>query len=831
MIRRILVLALAVATVGFAYGCSSDSTGGTGVPPGSGGPGTPGVDNGTGFQGQDIPTTPGVDPGTVGRTDGTGTPHTDYTDTGEGTGTPGVDTGVCNPNCVGRQCGPDGCGGQCGFCTPGNTCTPTGQCDAVQAGEPFGSGCTIPAECAPLEPTDFSNQQAVITFLDCLDKQCQGGSCNAFFGMPLCTRTCVLGAESDKVNNTTGEAVPDGVEDSNSPAPLCAGAAEGPYGTSFKCVRLTNPNLGQQDYSMCLPGTDFKACTADAECPTGEACQIQSVMGATGTYCMTKVKDGKPVGELCESNPHNPSMFYNKEEAHCESGLCFINAIGCSAMCQSDADCGPWNCRKDMQLGETLFLDVCFPDTCVLDADCGEGTFCRTFVGGGTCGEDGKCTEKTELACESEADCTYWEHLCLTAPADTVGVGEACDPDPSDNIPGNTCENPIWCISGQCSTHCGSDAECAADKQMCGTFEIPIDLDQDDDYTIADAYLALGICQPVPPGSTECTKDADCEAGKGCRSIELPKAGGGYEVKSYCAPGASDAATGVHGDICGGTSGVECINGNCLQLFQNPATGEPLGVCLATCTAAADCPQDAMIAGQQQSKAICRSLLMGWNGTADPRDNLYLSVCLPDSMESSHTACGSEVKGVATPSLCTEEKEICLGLAIAGNPDDESKIEFLCLDVSDPQTGAMPDKAVGQACDPSAGDCSTGLCLGDPGKAVCSTYCNPAEEGGCTAVPDSSCKKMVMVPRIDPDKEAFAFVCQKDNLTCQGCGSTQMDCGEGFSCADIATGEGLPDFRCVPACTADGECGGGTCKDTEDQFGVAGKGCMPTTCQ
>jgi hypothetical protein len=826
MIRRILVLALAVATVGFAYGCSSDSSGG--LPPVGPG-GTPGTDNGTGgFTGQDIPGAPGADPGAVGRTD-TNTPGmNDNKDTG------GVNPGHdgCSPNCVGRQCGPDGCGGQCGFCTPGNTCTPTGQCEAVQAGEPFGSACTIPAECAPLEPTDFSNQQAVITFLDCLNKQCSGGDCNAFFGMPMCTRTCVLGAESDKVNNTTGAAMPDGVEDSNSPAPLCTGAADGPYGVSFKCVRLTNPNLGQQDYSMCLPGTDFKACNNDTECPTGEACQIQSVMGDTGTFCMTKVKGGKGIGELCQSNPHNPDMFYNTEEAFCESGLCFINGIGCGSMCQSDADCGAWQCKKNMQLGETLFLDVCFPQICEIDVDCTDtSNFCRTFVGGGTCGEDGKCTDKPELACDSEADCTYWENLCLKRPADTVGVGEACDPDPSDNIPGNTCDNPIWCMRGQCSTHCNADSDCATDKQMCGVIEIPIDIDGDDDYTIADAFLPLGVCQPVPPGSPECTKETDCEAGKGCVAIELEKAGGGYEIKSFCAPGASDAATGVHGDICGGTSGVECINGNCLQLFSNQATGEPIGVCLATCTAAADCPQDAMIAGEQQAKGVCRSLQLGFNGTADPRDDLFLAVCLPDSMESSHTPCGSDIKGVATPSACTEEKEVCLGLAIAGNPDEEAKVEFLCLDVSDAQTGEMPAKKVGESCDPTAGDCSTGLCLGDPGKAVCSTYCSPSQEGACAAVPDSACKKMVMFSRVDPDKEAFAFVCQKTNLTCQGCASSRTDCGDGFTCADIATGEGLPDFRCVQSCTADGECGNGTCKDTADQYGVGGKGCMPTTCQ
>jgi hypothetical protein len=40
-------------------------------------------------------------------------------------------TGGCTPNCVGKQCGSDGCGGSCGSCTSPATCNTAGQC-AVQ---------------------------------------------------------------------------------------------------------------------------------------------------------------------------------------------------------------------------------------------------------------------------------------------------------------------------------------------------------------------------------------------------------------------------------------------------------------------------------------------------------------------------------------------------------------------------------------------------------------------------------------------------------------------------------------------------------------------------
>ena len=38
-------------------------------------------------------------------------------------------TDVCIPKCTGKACGPDGCGGVCGTCTPGNSCSPTFQCE------------------------------------------------------------------------------------------------------------------------------------------------------------------------------------------------------------------------------------------------------------------------------------------------------------------------------------------------------------------------------------------------------------------------------------------------------------------------------------------------------------------------------------------------------------------------------------------------------------------------------------------------------------------------------------------------------------------------------
>ncbi|MFZ5894841.1 MAG: cellulase family glycosylhydrolase [Myxococcota bacterium] len=37
--------------------------------------------------------------------------------------------GVCQPNCSGKSCGPDGCGGECGTCSGQDFCTAAGQCE------------------------------------------------------------------------------------------------------------------------------------------------------------------------------------------------------------------------------------------------------------------------------------------------------------------------------------------------------------------------------------------------------------------------------------------------------------------------------------------------------------------------------------------------------------------------------------------------------------------------------------------------------------------------------------------------------------------------------
>lgn len=51
------------------------------------------------------------------------------------------DCATCTPACNGRQCGDNGCGGECGTCEFGESCTASGQCEAICVPDCTGKQC------------------------------------------------------------------------------------------------------------------------------------------------------------------------------------------------------------------------------------------------------------------------------------------------------------------------------------------------------------------------------------------------------------------------------------------------------------------------------------------------------------------------------------------------------------------------------------------------------------------------------------------------------------------------------------------------------------------
>lgn len=86
---------------------------------------------------------------------------------------------TCQPDCAGRQCGPDGCSGSCGACPAGQACSggfclPTGQASCFDVAE-CTQGCAEgDAECGVgcLEEGDATAQELFLALLACIQENC-----------------------------------------------------------------------------------------------------------------------------------------------------------------------------------------------------------------------------------------------------------------------------------------------------------------------------------------------------------------------------------------------------------------------------------------------------------------------------------------------------------------------------------------------------------------------------------------------------------------------------------------------------------------------------------
>ena len=86
-----------------------------------------------------------VDGTAYGACEGQVTPGTEICGSGDDEDCDGaVDEGCCTPDCIGKDCGDDGCGGQCGTCSTGEICNGSGICETPTTGCPGeGQPCSV----------------------------------------------------------------------------------------------------------------------------------------------------------------------------------------------------------------------------------------------------------------------------------------------------------------------------------------------------------------------------------------------------------------------------------------------------------------------------------------------------------------------------------------------------------------------------------------------------------------------------------------------------------------------------------------------------------------
>ncbi len=260
-------------------------------------------------------------------------------------------------DCGALKCGPakTSCGTTCGLCEinqfcEAHSCVTFGPDSKHKFGEPCGPGgiCQPP----PLNAGFF----AVKKYLTCLDNTCETQRCSN----GVCTKACTIAA--DAVQNSSGAAGADGIEDPNAPSG-CGGAVDGPAGGEFHCIEQATAfqvQEGQGD-SLCQPGTTYKPCSRDGDCSTSETCRVYAVLGSLVSRCGPRMHD--PAGAISAKGSQSCNENTDSGNIHlCQNGLCTTK--GCMDLCKGDADCvtQPGQCKAGTCSSTGL--------NCASDADC-----------------------------------------------------------------------------------------------------------------------------------------------------------------------------------------------------------------------------------------------------------------------------------------------------------------------------------------------------------------------------------------------------------------------------------------------------------------------------
>ena len=251
---------------------------------------------------------------------------------------------LCVAACDGKECGPDGCSGTCGSCSGGKVCQ--------------GSDCN----CVPEHHTDC-----------CGGDVCWVDSCGNLGAKAL---TCEFGCANGECNNCT---------------PICDLKVCGGDGCGGSCGSC----LGVQD--LCVAG----ACECQPACD-GKVCGSDGCGGSCGTC--------------------------NGDQDICINGACI-----CQPACNGLA-CGADGCGEQCGIcgGEQ---ELCIDGACICQPDCA-GKECGTDGCGGTCGscnDDLNCTTDIcgEGVCQNIRDSFYCiiEQQCyLLGEIDPAAPCNYCEP-------------------------------------------------------------------------------------------------------------------------------------------------------------------------------------------------------------------------------------------------------------------------------------------------------------------------------------------------------------------------------------------------------------------
>jgi len=378
----------------------------------------------------------------------------------------GWDTTPCSPNCVGLECGDDGCGGECGNCQDGQSCA-QGVC-ASQNG--CGDGNCEPGETLESCPEDC------ICVAKCQDKTCGNDGCGGSCG--TCTRDQVCDA-GQCVETCVGTCVSKGWECGEVCGETC-----GQCPTQHFCdegICICSPNCGDNECGQDGCGGYCGACPSSDECIQGQ-CVCQP--GCQGKDCGQDGCGGS-CGQCIDGTV-------------CDGGQCVET---CTSSCASKG----WECGEvcGVPCGTCDAQEVCIEGQCLCQPDC-LGKACGADGCGGVCG-----------ICSGQNMCVDGQCVCQPA-----CVGKECGSDGCGGLCG-MCFGQEQCVNGQCvcqpdclGKNCGSDG-CGGICGTClGSEEVCVEGSCVCEPNCAGSECGDGGCSDIPDVCGTCLGAETCLDGK-----------------------------------------------------------------------------------------------------------------------------------------------------------------------------------------------------------------------------------------------------------------------------------------------------------------------------
>ncbi len=307
-----------------------------------------------------------------------------------------VDAGGCVPNCEGKQCGPDGCGGTCGSCQPGFKCH-SGQCKQ-EVCQPDCTGMTCGDDgcggsCGTC-PDGFFCQQGHCKKTctpQCAGKQCGPDGCGGSCG------NCPVNTFCDAQGHCASQCTPN-----------CAGKQCGPDGCGGTCGQCPGDKVCTNGHctSQCTPNCMGKQCGDDGcggscgQCPGDQVCNNQGhcvsncTPSCVGKQCGSDGCGGScgqcGFGEACNSSGHCQEV----RVPNCLGKEC--GSDGCNGLCG--------NCGAGQVCTNAGLCKACTPDC--EDKQCGDNG-CEGSCG--DCPDPLVCDENFTCVLESGMEEDVWE--------------------------------------------------------------------------------------------------------------------------------------------------------------------------------------------------------------------------------------------------------------------------------------------------------------------------------------------------------------------------------------------------------------------------------------